>query len=276
MSMTINTARKEFELNKQMEKLEAIATQRLTWQSDYDRTNASLYQMLADCLALYNGIKGKPLEKHVLTAIKDKLAQRGSGVYKNTSVLKLIVRYVFDAERQRSHTYARALAIAVNNNVTPERFSKWVNDFGGIQEVISTQGKTFEALRKRAILDDKVNVVKDMLDEQLENPLSIVPATALVQPADTVEYTLFIGKMQANGQSHILSAVPSTDAMINNAIGSIARKLIENEKQTPTNTHVVQQDIEDQAVEEAVYSDEADPLIKLQRELALNDEYEFA
>ncbi|MEN9758008.1 MAG: hypothetical protein RL755_2195 [Pseudomonadota bacterium] len=269
MATHFRTMSKGNQVTTQMAKLDALVTQRVNWQSEYNRTNESLYNTLGDCLALYSGIKGKSIERHVLSAIKTKLEERTKKVYKNTSVLMSIVRYVFDAKPQRSSIYARALAIAVDARVTPQHFPKWVSDFGGIEEVVSIRSKNPQAERKQMILTEKVNVVWDMLNVQLENPLTIVPATDLVRPADTGEYTLFIGKMKADGASHILSAVPSSDAMVDNAINCIARKLIEDEQYAPITITTMQQGRESQSIAKPFH------YISVE-ELVCQDESEFA
>ena len=69
--------------------------------------------------------------------------------------------------------------------------------------------------------------VKQLLVDQLQHPLALVPKTALAHPADSAEYTLLIGKMLASGQTQVLSVVPgSTTAMIDQAIRKIAQELL--------------------------------------------------
>jgi hypothetical protein len=84
-----------------------------------------------------------------------------------------------------------------------------------------------EILLKRTKLEAKVEEVKQMLLTQIQTPLAVAPKTALVNAADTGEYTLLIGKMQANGETKVLSVVPdTTDAMVDTAIKKIAASLL--------------------------------------------------
>ena len=91
----------------------------------------------------------------------------------------------------------------------------------------STKGITDETIKKRSQLDNKVSEVKQLLVNQLQHPLALVPKTALAHPADSAEYTLLIGKMLASGQTQVLSVVPgSSGAMIEQAIRKIAQELL--------------------------------------------------
>ena len=73
----------------------------------------------------------------------------------------------------------------------------------------------------------QVELVKDLLDTQLKNPLAIVPKTLLLDVASTAEYTLLIGKTLANGETQVLNVIPdATSAMIDMAIKKIAQALI--------------------------------------------------
>lgn len=207
-------------------KLDMLVKSRTEWQVDYDQTNTNLYNLLAGCLGLYHEIKGTDAEKDILKAMKVIIVSRGGKVKTNTRVINLIVAYVFNAERQRYFVYARALGMAINNQITGDNFAEWVADFGGIEE-ISSKGATQETLNKQAELATQVEVVKDMLNAQLKTPLAIVPKTPLLDVASTAEYTLLIGKTLANGETQVLNVIPdATSAMIEAAIKKIAQALI--------------------------------------------------
>jgi hypothetical protein len=207
-------------------KLDMLVKSRTEWQVYYDQAIVNLYYLLAGCLELYHEIKGTGAEKDILKAMKGIIVERGGKVKTNTRVINLIVAYVFNAERQRSFVYARALGMAINNQITSDNFAEWVADFGGIEE-ISSKGATQETLDKQAELATQVEVVKDMLHAQLKTPLAIVPKTPLLDVASTGEYTLLIGKTLANGETQVLNVIPdATSAMIDMAIKKIAQALI--------------------------------------------------
>ena len=212
--------------------LDALIEVRKKWQVSYDHSNEGLYQLLADCLGLYTEIKGMPTEKATLTAIKKELVERGVTIQKNSTVFNLIVRYVFNSERRRTHIYAKALAVAINEGVTKEEFPSWVDDFGGIEEV-ATQKANISKQKKSAEFVTQIESVKNMLITQISSPLAIVPKTTLLNSTDTQDYTLLIGKMQADGKTRVLSVVPNTSAtMVNMAIANIAGELLKQYEET--------------------------------------------
>jgi len=218
--------------NTLITELNVLASKREEWQSLYDRTNSSLYDLLAGCLGFYHKIKGKPVEKAVVKILKDELEKRKMTIQKNTTVFLLIVRYVFNTERRRSHTYARALAIAVNDGVTPKGFAKWVRDEGGIEDVVA-KGSTNATKKKKVVLLNNLESVKDMLITQIEKPLAIVPKSKLLKTTESNEYTLLIGKTQADGKTRVLSVVPNaSDKMIEDAIKNIANELMKQYEET--------------------------------------------
>jgi len=209
-------------------KLDELAKKRTTWQVEFDRTNKGLYTLLAGCLESFYEIKGTTAEKEILDGIKVTLKGRKVKIQESTPVMTLLVRYVFDTDRRRAHNYARALRVAANEKIEVAKFADWVSDFGGIEDVARVKGATDETLKKRALLEAKVDEVKDLLVGAIETPLATVNKTYLVNAADTGEYTLLIGKMQANGKTKVLSVVPnSTSAMIDAAIKKIAQALID-------------------------------------------------
>lgn len=226
--MRITANQKQEIADATLVKLNALASRRQVWQRDfYDKTNKGLYALLSECLGMYYEIKGSSAEKVVLENIKLTLDSRGVKVQTSTPVLTLIVKYVFNAERRRASAYSRALRVAAREAISVGNFSEWVAKVGGIEEIASTKGITDETIQKRGQLDVKVAEVKQLLVDQLQHPLALVPKTALAHPADSAEYTLLIGKMLASGQTQVLSVVPgSTTAMIDQAIRKIAQELL--------------------------------------------------
>lgn len=223
---TVKKSKYEVQVAELIEQLNEVCNAEQKWKVGFDRSNKTLYILLAACLEIYNNIKGKPVEKEALIAIKAVLVARGEILNNKTKILTLIVRYVFKTQSKRAFIYSRALGIAVKDQITSDNFAEWVADFGGIEE-ISSKGATQETLDKQAELATQVEVVKDMLHAQLKTPLAIVPKTPLLDVASTGEYTLLIGKTLANGETQVLNVIPdATSAMIDMAIKKIAQALI--------------------------------------------------
>lgn len=211
-----------------IKKLDSLSAKRQSWQPKYDRTRATLYVLMAECLAIYMEVKGTSAEKVVMDQIKAQLAAREYQQKNGTPIINLIVRYVFDSDRRRVSGYARALSVAIKEGIKADGFVEWVNSFGGIEEVTRKTGKTPETLQKQAKLKSQVAVVNDLLDLTLNEPLAIVPKTGLSDVAGSGEWTLLIGKTLGNGSTQVLSLVPNTTpAMVDMAIKKIAQGLID-------------------------------------------------
>lgn len=209
-------------------KLDSLSAQRQSWQPQYDRTRATLYVLMAECLAIYMEVKGTTAEKVVLDQIKAELVNRGYQQKNGTPIINLIVRYVFDSDRRRVSGYARVLNVAISSGIKAEGFVEWVNSFGGIEEVTRTKGKTSETLQKQAKLERHITEANELLEQTLNEPLALVPKTGLSDVAGTSEWTLLIGKTLGNGQTQVLSIVPhTTPAMVDMAIKKIAQGLID-------------------------------------------------
>lgn len=249
--MSISAQQKALVSNAAISKLDALASRRQVWQRDhYEHTNKVLYEMLAECLAIYYEVKGSKAEKTLIDDIEANLALRNVVVQRNTPVLTLIVKYVFNAERRRASAYSRALRVAVADNITSDNFAGWVAAQGGIEEVAATQGLRDETKQKNAALESKKAEVKELLTNRLDQPLALVPKSPLAEPADAGEYTLLIGKMGASGQTQVLSVVPgATQAMIEQAIKLIAEALI---RAAEIHKKALAEEAADKAVDQAV------------------------
>lgn len=215
-------------------RLNELYAKRANWEGDlFARSNKALYELLTECLNVYLSIKGTGTESAVLADMKTVLAKRGIATKGSSPVLTVIVRYVFNNDRRRAHSYSRVLRLAVLERVDPEHFPDWVGEQGGIEEVVRTKALSEETLKKRATLNDFAVQARQLLLDQLNKPLATVAKTGLMGEAvDTGEYTLLIGKTQADGETKVLSVVPNaTENMINAAVQSIARSLMNGVEQ---------------------------------------------
>lgn len=215
-----------------MAKLDDLVIQRQAFQVEYDKVNDTLYGLLAQCLEVYLTTKGGKAEKNVLEAIKSDFEARSIEIGRQPTVLSLIVRYVFIDDKKhtrRINSYVRALSYAMQSGASPATFATYVKGFGGIEEVVSTQGVKPATQVKRDTLKAQVSVVQNELpDAQV---LATVAPSHLVKPEETGEYTLLIGKTLLSGETEVLAVVPkATDAMIKQAIAKIADAEIEFQK----------------------------------------------
>ena len=262
--MTSKKTNYSVEINATLSKLDSLVAQRETWEVDYDVSNKGLFDLLAECLGTYDSIKGKSSERAVLASIKEVLEAKGLTLKKHTTVLCLIVRYVFGVKKsKRIDSYHRALTIALKSNVTKDTFAQWVSDFGGIEEVVLRKGVDPEAEEKEEELKEEKEQVEDMLSDMLNDPAPFIfPMSEFEDDTDTDEYTLLIGKTVRGGAVKVLSVVPnSTQAMIDVAISKIASaRLKQQEKKFRAAFRQRANEAKNDAVNEALANDSPDSL----------------
>jgi hypothetical protein len=235
-----------------IQKLDNLSVIRAAWQKDFDETNNQLYSLLAECLDIYNSIKGEPAEKAILDRIKLELTNADFDLKKHSSVISLIVCYVFGKQNRRLKSYTRAISIALQLDITKDTFAAWVKKFGGIEEVVLKKGLNPEVQEKYNQIKAKTEEVKNVFS----NPESqtFFPKSELLDHTDTGEYTLLIGKTLRTGETQVLSVVPNASrSMIDSAIDKIAIAQIElDKKRTYVNFNNQTTQLVNNAVQEAI------------------------
>lgn len=262
--MSSKKANHDAAINSAIVKLDSLVVKRETWEVDYEVSNKGLFDLLAECLETYDLIKGKPSERAVLARIKAVLEDKGLKIAPHSTVLSLIVRYVFGIKKsKRIDSYHRALTIALKSNVTKDTFAQWVIDFGGIEEVVLEKGVDPEAEEKKEFLQEEKEEVKDMFSNMLNDPDPFIfPKSDFEDDTETGEYTLLIGKTVRGGSVHVLSVVPNSNSkMITSAIDHIAKaQLKQKEKEFRAAFRKKADEAKNDASNEALANDEPDSL----------------
>ncbi len=235
-------------------RLIAIADERVKWQVGYDSTHQALYLLLSNCLSLFkDSKKGTPEEVEFINHMKKELESRGLTIQSNINVMTLIVRYVFDNECPNVYTWARVLKVAVKEKVEPENFINWVNENNGIHNLAKGKGATKETKKKRSQLENAKKNVDVWLQQQLDNPIGVVRPQEFHESVDTGTYTLLIGFTVNDGSTKVLSHIPDcSEAMINAAKKKLAEFSIEHEEHIKTVQLVTERD---KAINDAIYVD---------------------
>jgi hypothetical protein len=205
--------------------LDVLAARHTVFQIDYDAVNKTLFELLADCLSLYNKYQAAAdAQESIVKAIKEILIARNMTIGKHVTTLSLIVRYVFNIENKRANRYVRALSVAINSKIAATDFAGWVEQEGGLDEVVSQKSFTQQTLKNRADIAYKVTQVKKDLNLSLSQPLAVIPESHLIDLANIPTYTMLLGKTMTDGTTHVLSIVPNTtEGMWTAALDKIAK-----------------------------------------------------
>lgn len=120
-----------------MQRIGDLAVAREVWEAtEYNRSNQSLYKLIADCLALYNDLTVGDNIKHKKQGLQDYINLKGYK-FKETSPLSLkVIRCVFgDRDRRRLSTYHTVLLVAIAEKWADADVEKNISNRGGVQEI---------------------------------------------------------------------------------------------------------------------------------------------
>ena len=261
--MAVKISNSNAVINKEdvLKKLDALYKRGIVWNKEHDRMNLKLYSMLEECLGTFHNIKGQSFESEVIKVMNQTLIERGFVEPKHPKIINLIVRYVFNTESRRVHSYARALNIAISEGVETHRFAHWVAEQGGIDGLASSKGKTEATLQRNAVLVEKGIEARQLLIDAISKPLATIAKDRLTDRAGGGEYTLLIGKTVGNNKTNILATVPDVSSKtIDAMIKKIATAILNDEK---TNAAKVLLDNRNMSVDDLVKSVSAKTLASL-------------
>lgn len=104
----------------------------------YQKANAALYDLLAEAYKIYEDrflMASSGTRRELSEQLTQKLVERNLRTNKRTTVLGMLLRYIFNNNRRRISQYKNVLLIAKSLNVTPEELAGWIANSGGIEEV---------------------------------------------------------------------------------------------------------------------------------------------
>ena len=84
---TVKKLKYQTEVAEVIALLDKVSNAERKWKAGYDRTNQTLYSLLAVCIVIYHNIKGKPAEREALAAIKEALVKRGDTFNNKTKIV---------------------------------------------------------------------------------------------------------------------------------------------------------------------------------------------
>ena len=212
--------------------LDKLAVEREKFENtDLARTNAKLYQLLANVLAQFEAASAKDeVLKDTLNGLRKKLEDRGSRVQVNSPALGVFVRYVFNSDRQRVHNYTRALQAAVSNDIKSSSLVEYITNAGGVEEckrkVVVSEATAAAQLK----VAEALPLVDERLADEQAKPLATfkVPAKH-VQDTHDKEFTFLIGKADSEGQVKVLGVIPAYSKGVENWARTALAKFLSDE-----------------------------------------------
>ena len=152
-----------------------LSYKRSEWeQNAYKTSNQQLYAILAQCLDIYQQMKGRyKAQIEQRCRLDMKLRESGIGFNDSTNLATKIIRYVFKMDRKRAFVYSRVILIAHETNQDAMTLPRWIDEQGGVEEIRRNGGKAASPVLSAA-------QYKEFAETALED------AAALAAPFKTV------------------------------------------------------------------------------------------
>jgi len=195
--------------------IEELIKARTTWEHNaFRKANDELYEILAQCLALYEqmagGSKAAKEQRSYLDAHIEKMGYRFNG---DSHTLTKIAKCVFGADRRRVSAYSLTLRAALQAGVKSADLPAFIREKGGVEEVrLASAPNAMTANEKAKVAAQAVTQTK----------LGVLTAEALNQPLDAGrngKAVVLLGTWQADG-SVVVHEVIKSDGAIQAALVS--------------------------------------------------------
>lgn len=189
--------------NDIVKSLEHLSLVRENWeQTTFKKANESLYDLLAQCLEVFNAkfVNGTKADQHTLRQeLITRLTALNVKTQKNSPTLNLFVRFVFCSDRKRAHGYSYVLNAALSHDISSTQLPSWIAQEGGIEEikrkmVQSEKAQAQQEKRKRAR-----ETAEEMIVEANINPL----ATLSIEGLHSNDLNILLAMGDANGDFNV-------------------------------------------------------------------------
>ena len=186
-------------------------------QNEYARSNARLYEILAEVLKMYEQVRDeKQLRIETVKQMKAALTAAGVRIQMNTLAITLFVRYVFRTDRQRALNYSRTIQAALSEGIKAEDFAQFVEGSGGVEQCKRKFAKSDKVKAKEQAITEAMTLVEEQLASSDAAPL----AKFKVSPAFVADkqegYVFVMARADSKGEVKALAVVPAQSAGVTN------------------------------------------------------------
>lgn len=219
--------------SKAVEKLDYLAKERKAWEStDYKKANEGLYRLLAECLDLYlnkfvNASDGD--KKTLRQEIAARLIVDGIRVQNNTTILTMMIRFVFSSDRKRAHGYTYVLKAALSYDKTAKELPQFIKEHGGIEEIKRRMIQSEKAIANKAEREKALLEVKADIEKNANYPLAKV-SIDLASNKET--YAVLVTRVNAQGTSDVVAILKNAEEkFIESILKKIAKDKLASQKE---------------------------------------------
>ncbi|SDF82252.1 hypothetical protein [Thalassobaculum litoreum] len=180
--------------------IRALQKQRKTWEDGlFKSSNKELYSILERCHTVLQQLREDRKLRKALTKALDDL---GIPSRSNTSPELKVVRSVFGSENNRIYAYVRVLQTAKADLPNDQKFSDWIEEHGGVEEIRRKpkDGPSAAELAKRH---------RELAEERLFSETLISPRFTpddSLQPAPDGDYAFSVAlvRIEPDGKAGII------------------------------------------------------------------------
>lgn len=216
--------------NNIVKTLDALSIARQNWEAtSYKKANEGLYDLLSQCLAVYQGnfVKASDSDRKALRAeLSAKLKASGVRVQVNSPTLNLFVRFVFSSDRKRAHGYAYVLTAAISHEVKAENLATWIVAVGGIEEIKRKMIKSEEAIARQ----EKSAQARLAAEASIEEAKVVPLATVSIEGVLPSERNILLTVGNVNGDFNVTYVLTDVTDGLYAALLKHAAKQIGNEQ----------------------------------------------
>lgn len=239
---TVKTDRQAINAEKQLkamnnateivDALRTLSKKRDEWETTvFKKANEGLYALLADCLKVYlekfvtaEDAGRKELRKQLITELSNNRIK----VQKNTNILTMLTRMVFQSDRKRAHGYGYVLAAAVSHGWTPEELPQQIANEGGIEEIKRKMVKSAEAIERT----EKLNQAKSSIKEDIEGA-AVTPIASVELEGLEGNYAILLARPGSDGVANIVGALSNvSEALFKTLIAQMAKAKIKGDEES--------------------------------------------
>ncbi|MDE1892657.1 MAG: hypothetical protein KGI13_09225 [Betaproteobacteria bacterium] len=211
--------------------LDSLKLERDEWEkTDYKKANDGLYNLLGSCKRIYsidfiNGDESQ--RKELRNNLMARLKADGIKVQKNSPVLTMFVRFVFNSDRKRAHLYSYVLKAAISHDVKHDEMATWISSQGGIEEIRRKSVVSKKTLQKREKLESAKQTVISHIEQANVSPIAELSISGVKEG----QYALLLAKPQPNGLVSIVGVLPELEESFYNAIlQKMAKRKVESDE----------------------------------------------
>ena len=191
-------------------------------------SNKELYQILSKIYQIFSDMKTNK-SKFDIDFLKYALKDMNIKFQKNSPLLTILIRYVFNSDRTRSYNYNRVISSAIQANVSPENLPNFIEEQGGIEECKKRFVRTITSLEKEEKINTRIQDVLDNIDN-FESLSNIELGNTKIKLDDDCKLIITVGRLSSDEKSiELFKVIDSMNKTLENKILKIISKDLHSE-----------------------------------------------